>query len=143
MTDLDMLKRKVDNGATRAITQFFFDHELFLRFRDRCDAAGVTMPLIPGILPIEYFAKMRGFAKRCGASVPDWMEGAFDHAADAGAQELLSLSIASESCDSLTQDGAERLHIYTLNNPDLTHQLCQALGVEAQPMRLAAVGGCG
>lgn len=141
--DIEHLKRKEDAGATEAITQFFFDHEVFLRFRDRCAEAGIAMPIIPGILPIENFKKMKGFAARCGASVPDWMEGAFDHAEDAGAARLLSLSIASEICDSLRREGAERLHLYTLNEPDLTYQLCQALGVEATPARLAAVGGCG
>lgn len=141
--DVLHLKRKQDAGATEAITQFFFDHEVFLRFRDRCVTAGVNLPIIPGVLPIENFAKMRVFAGRCGASVPAWMAGAFDHAAKAGAEDLLSLSIASEICDALTKEGAERLHLYTLNNPDLTHQLCQALGVESRPMRLAAVGGCG
>ena len=85
---------------------------------------------------------MAKFAARCGATVPDWMATAYANADEAEAAELLSLSIAGEICDSLLREGAERLHIYTLNTPDLTYQLCQALGVEAQPTRLAAVGGC-
>lgn len=141
--DVEHLKRKQDAGATEAITQFFFDHETFLRFRDRCVAGGVTIPIIPGVLPIENFGKMKRFAARCAASVPVWMDTAFANAEEAGASDLLSLSIASELCEELLREGAGRLHIYTLNNPDLTYQLCQALGVEAQPMRLAAVGGCG
>ncbi|MEL7464296.1 MAG: methylenetetrahydrofolate reductase [NAD(P)H] [Pseudomonadota bacterium] len=141
--DVEHLKRKEDAGAAEAITQFFFDHETFLRFRDRCVAGGVTIPIIPGVLPIENFQKMKRFAARCAATVPLWMDTAFERAEEADASELLSLSIASEICDALLKEGAERLHLYTLNNPDLTYQLCQALGVEAQPMRLAAVGGCG
>lgn len=140
--DIEHLKRKFDAGAAEAITQFFFEHETFLRFRDRCVAAGIDKPIIPGLLPIENFTKMAGFAARCGAHVPDWMATAFSTAEDHDAAQLLSLSIASEIGDSLLREGAERLHIYTLNTPDLTYQLCQALGVEARPMKVAAEGGC-
>ncbi len=141
-SDIEHLKRKFDAGASEAITQFFFDHELFLRFRDRCAKAGIDKPVIPGLLPIENFQKMAGFAARCGATVPDWMETAYANAEDHDAAHLLSLSIASEMGDALIREGAERLHIYTLNLPDLTYQLCQALGVEARPMKIAAGGGC-
>lgn len=141
--DIEQLKRKEDAGATEAITQFFFEHEVFLRFRDKARAAGVTMPIIPGVLPIENFGKMARFAARCGATVPEWMATAYANAEAAEAAELLSLSIAGEICDALLKEGAERLHIYTLNTPDLTYQLCQALGVEAAATRIAAVGGCG
>ncbi|MEM7544543.1 MAG: methylenetetrahydrofolate reductase [NAD(P)H] [Pseudomonadota bacterium] len=139
--DVEHLKRKFDAGADDAITQFFFDTETFLRFRDRCEAAGITKPIIPGILPIENFGRMKGFAARCGATVPDWMETAFVNADEAGATELLSISIATEMCDVLMREGVEHLHLYTLNNPDLPYQVCQALGVETMPMRIAATAG--
>lgn len=140
--DVEHLKRKFEAGADDAITQFFFDTETFLRFRDRCDKAGITKPIIPGILPIENFGRMQGFAKRCGTSVPEWMGTAFANAEKAGATELLSISIATEMCDALVREGADHLHLYTLNNPDLPYQVCQALGVELMPMRVAAAGGC-
>lgn len=141
--DVEHLKRKFDAGASDAITQFFFDVETFLRFRDRCAAAGVDKPIIPGVLPIENYAKMRGFAAKCGATVPAWMDAAFENAKAADAEELLAVSIAAEMVDNLTREGADHVHLYTLNNPDLTHQLCQAVGVETTPMRIAAAGGCG
>lgn len=141
-SDVEHLKRKFDAGADDAITQFFFDVETFLRFRDRCDKAGITNPIIPGVLPIENFERMKGFAARCGATVPDWMPTAFENAAAADATELLSVSIASEMCDTLRREGAGHIHLYTLNNPDLPHQVCQALGVSTVPMRIAATGGC-
>ncbi|MFV0475759.1 MAG: methylenetetrahydrofolate reductase [NAD(P)H] [Pikeienuella sp.] len=141
--DIAHLKRKFDAGADDAITQFFFDTETFLRFRDRCAAAGIERPIIPGVLPIEDFARMAGFAARCGARVPDWMKTAYANAEAADAVELLSVSIAAEMCDRLRREGAGHIHIYTLNNPDLPYQVCQALGVEVRPMRIAATGGCG
>ncbi len=140
--DVEHLKRKFDAGADDAITQFFFDTDTFLRFRDRCDKAGITNPIIPGVLPIENFDRMKGFASRCGATVPDWMPTAFANAADAGASDLLSISIATEMCDTLRREGAGHIHLYTLNNPDLPHQVCQALGIATVPMRIAASGGC-
>ena len=140
--DIEALRKKCDAGATRAITQFFFDTDTFLRFRDRCDKAGIDKPVVPGILPIEDFAKMQGFAKRCGATVPDWMVTAYQRASESGAEELLSISIATEMCDTLGSEGVDHFHIYTLNNPDLPYQVCQALGVEQIPMRIAATAGC-
>ena len=140
--DVTYLKRKFDAGASDAITQFFFDVETFLRFRDRCAAAGIDKPIIPGVLPVENFARMRGFAERCGAVVPDWMGTAFENAKAAGAEDLLAISVAAEMIDNLSREGCDHVHLYTLNNPDITYQLCQAVGVETQPMRIAAVGGC-
>lgn len=140
--DVDHLKRKFDAGADDAITQFFFDIDTFLRFRDRCAAAGITKPIIPGVLPIENFSKMQGFAARCGATVPEWMSTAYANAEAADAVELLSVSIASEMCDTLRREGAGHIHLYTLNNPDLPYQVCQALGVETIPMSIAATAGC-
>lgn len=139
--DIDTLKRKLDAGASNAITQFFFDNEDFLRFRDACVRAGITAPVHPGILPVENFARMKNFAARCEARVPDWMEKAFANADTPEAAHLLSVSIAADQCDGLITEGVEHLHIYTLNNPDLTFDICRALGHVAAP--LAAAQGSG
>lgn len=141
--DIDNLKRKLDAGASEAITQFFFENATFLRFRDACAKAGITAPIVPGILPIENFAKMRRFAEGCGASVPAWLAQAFEHAETQEAAELLSISIAAEQCSKLMAEGVEHLHLYTLNNPDLPYQVCRAIGIDPRPMRVAAAGGCG
>ena len=138
--DIDNLKRKIDAGATDAITQFFFDNAVFLRFRDACAKAGITAPISPGVLPIENFDKMRRFAEGCGAGVPDWLARAFGNAADEDAARLLSVSIAAEQCADLLAEGVEHLHVYTLNNPDLPYDVCQAIGVEPQPAQRLAVG---
>ncbi|MBA3325735.1 MAG: methylenetetrahydrofolate reductase [NAD(P)H] [Rhodobacteraceae bacterium] len=138
--DLDNLKRKIDAGAANAITQFCFETEDFLRFRDACAAAGIAAPIIPGVLPVENFAKMANFARRCQAAVPDWMTKAFARAETEADAYLLSVSIACEQCDTLAVEGAEHLHVYTLNNPDLTFDVCRALGYEAAPLA-AAMGG--
>jgi methylenetetrahydrofolate reductase (NADPH) len=138
--DIDNLKRKIDAGASSAITQFFFDNEVFLRFRDACARAGIAAPIVPGILPVENFAKMVNFAARCRASVPAWMHKAY---ANAGTEEeayVLSVSIACEQCDDLMAEGVEHLHVYTLNNPDLSFDVCRALGYVAAPLAAAADG---
>lgn len=135
--DIDTLKAKQDAGADRALTQFFFENETFLRFRDRAVARGVTIPIIPGILPIENFEKMRGFAQRCGADVPDWMVQAYRNAQTQEDAELLSTAICSEQCDELRTEGVAHLHFYTLNNPDLTFNICRAIGIETAPLGIA------
>jgi len=139
--DIDMLKRKIDAGATDAITQFFFDNADFLRFRDACARAGVTATIMPGILPVENFDKMRRFAEGCGASVPDWMARAYANAQTADAARLLSVSIAVAQCDGLMAEGVEHLHLYTLNNPDLPYDVCHAIGIEPKADRIAVAGG--
>ena len=136
--DIDNLKRKLDAGASSAITQFFFDNEVFLRFRDACAKAGIAAPVRPGILPVENFAKMVNFAARCRASVPEWMHKAFANAATEEEAYVLSVSIAAEQCDELVDEGAEHLHVYTLNNPDLSFDVCRALGYVAAPLAAAA-----
>lgn len=136
--DIDNLKAKLDAGATRAITQFFFDNSHFLKFRDRAAKAGITAPIVPGILPIENFEKMSKFAKRCGTRVPDWMHDAFGNATSEVDKELLARSICAEQCDDLRAEGVGHLHFYTLNNPDLTYDVCRALGVEPGGLSLAA-----
>ncbi|MEM8788701.1 MAG: methylenetetrahydrofolate reductase, partial [Pseudomonadota bacterium] len=139
--DLDNLRRKADAGAKRAITQFFFDHEHFLRLRDRAAAAGIAIPLIPGILPIENFDRMARFAKACGTQVPGWMADAFANAADADQRTLLATALATEMGDILIAEGAEHLHFYTLNKPDLTFDITRALGVSPQPFAMAGRSG--
>ena len=139
--DIDQLKRKLDAGATGAITQLFFENETFYRFRDSCAAAGITAPIVPGILPIEDFEKTVRFADSCGATVPKWMFKAFGNADDDASHDLLSIAIATEQCDELMSNGVNDLHFYTLNKSELVFQVCRALGIEPQPAQLAA--GCG
>lgn len=127
--DVDWLKRKLDAGAAEGITQFFFETETFLRFRDRCDKAGITAPIVPGILPIENWKGMRNFALRCGANVPAWLDEAFDKAARDGREDLLATALCTEMCTDLLAEGVDKLHFYTLNRPELTRDVCHALGV--------------
>ncbi|MHA1529087.1 MAG: methylenetetrahydrofolate reductase [NAD(P)H] [Alphaproteobacteria bacterium] len=139
--DIDQLKRKLDAGATGAITQLFFENETFYRFRDACAAAGISAPIVPGILPIEDFDKTVRFADSCGATVPGWMFKAYGNAGDDASHDLLSVAVATEQCDELRSEGVEALHFYTLNKSELVFQVCRALGVEPEPARIAA--GCG
>ncbi len=127
--NIDYLKRKFDAGADEAITQFFFEAETFLRFRDACVKAGIDKPITPGILPIVNWASARGFAARCGTPVPDWVAQAFDTAERDGRQELLATSICTELCSDLLDEGVKDLHFYTLNRAELTRDVCRALGV--------------
>jgi len=136
-----MLKRKIDAGAADAITQFFFDNATFLRFRDACAKAGISATIMPGILPVENFEKMRRFAEGCGASVPDWMARAFANTQTEEEARLLSVSIATAQCTGLMAEGVAHLHLYTLNNPDLPYDVCQAIGVAPQADRVAMAGG--
>jgi methylenetetrahydrofolate reductase (NADPH) len=138
--DLDNLKAKIDAGASRAITQYFFDIELFLRFRDRAAAAGVTVPIVPGILPVTNFAQVKKFSAACGASIPDWMavhfEGLDD---DPDTRRLVAASIAAEQCRRLHANGVHEFHFYTLNRADLIVAICHLLGVRAKkPVAAAA-----
>eukprot|EP00903_Cladosiphon_okamuranus_P021225 g19498.t1 len=127
--DVEWLKRKLDAGAFEGITQFFFETETFLRFRDRCDKAGITAPIVPGILPIENWKGMRNFALRCGANVPAWMDEAFEKAGRDGREDLLATALCTEMCTDLLAEGVDKLHFYTLNRPELTRDVCHALGV--------------
>jgi methylenetetrahydrofolate reductase (NADPH) len=129
---VDHLKRKIDAGATSAITQFFFEAETFFRFRDACTAAGITVPIIPGILPIENWDGTRRFATRCGAVIPTWLDDAFDAATRDDREDLLSTALCTELCSDLIEGGACDLHFYTLNKPELTRDVCAALGVTPQ-----------
>lgn len=132
--DLDNLKRKLDAGATRAITQFFFDTDNFLRFRDKCVARGITAPIVPGILPIAKFRQMLNFATRAGASVPAWLHERFEGLDDdPETQRMLGASIAIEQVAALRRHGVDEFHFYTLNRAELTFAICYALGVRPQP----------
>jgi len=127
--DIAFLKRKFDAGATSAITQFFFEAETFFCFRDACVKAGIDAPIIPGILPIENWAGTQRFAQQCGAQVPTVIRDAFENATRDGTTDLLATAVATELCDDLLQGGVEHLHFYTLNRPELTRDICHALGV--------------
>ena len=131
--DLENLKRKIDAGADRAITQFLFDPELFLRFRDRCHAAGIDVSIVPGILPITRFPQLLRFAERCGASIPEWLQHRFDGLDDdPETRRLIAASVAIEQVQTLQRHGINEFHFYTLNRAELTYAICHALGVRPQ-----------
>jgi methylenetetrahydrofolate reductase (NADPH) len=128
--DLANLQRKVDAGAARAITQFFFETDVFLRYRDRCAAAGIGVPLVPGILPITRFPQLLRFAERCGASVPAWLRQRFDGLEDdAETRRMIAANVAIEQVQRLREHGVHEFHFYTLNRAELTYAICHALGL--------------
>lgn len=130
--DLDNLKAKLDAGADRAITQFFFDPAIFLRFRDRCAAAGISASLVPGILPITRFPQMLRFAERAGASVPSWLHKRFEGLEqDAETRRLIAAAFAIHQVELLSREGVDEFHFYTLNRAELTYAICHALGLRA------------
>ena len=136
--DLDNLKRKLDAGANRAITQFFFDVELFLSFRDRAAAAGITVPIVPGVLPVTNFAQLKRMAGTCGASIPSWMAAHFDGLDDdPDTRRLVATSLAAEQCRRLQANDVNEFHFYTLNRADLIVAICHLLGVRT-PRPVAA-----
>ena len=131
--DMENLRRKLDAGASRAITQFFFDVDIYLRFRDSCVAAGIDSVIVPGILPITRFPQLERFAKQCGASVPTWLHERFVGLNDdAETRKLIAASVAIEQARLLKQQGIDEFHFYTLNRSELTYAICHALGVRAQ-----------
>jgi methylenetetrahydrofolate reductase (NADPH) len=128
--DLENLKRKVDAGASRAITQFFFDTDVFLRYRDRCAAAGIRARLVPGILPITRFPQLLRFAERCGASVPVWLRERFDGLDDdPETRRMIAANVAIEQVQRLREHAVDEFHFYTLNRAELTYAICHALGL--------------
>ena len=136
--DLDTLKKKIDAGATRAITQFFYDNEAYLRFRDLTAAKGITVPIVPGILPITRFPQVTRFAKRCGATNPDWLEHRFDGLDDnPDTRKLISAAVAIEQVHALQRHGVDQFHFYTLNRSELTYAICHALGVRPHGKKAA------
>lgn len=128
--ELDNLKRKIDAGATRAITQFFFDNWAYLRFVDRARKAGITVPIVPGIMPVTNFAQMTKFAAMAGASVPRTMAPLFEGLEDdPETRKLVAVTVAADQCQKLADAGVTEFHFYTLNRADLTYALCHILGL--------------
>ncbi|MGB5756300.1 MAG: methylenetetrahydrofolate reductase [NAD(P)H] [Acidimicrobiales bacterium] len=128
--DLDRLKEKIDAGADRTITQFFYDNDDFLRFRDRCHEAGISVPIVAGIMPIGSFSKTSSFAARCGAKIPPWMPELFSGLEDAPEiHQLVSATVAAEQCRELAEQGVRNFHFYTMNRPELTAATCRILGI--------------
>ena len=131
--EITNLKAKLDAGADRAITQFFFDDDAFLRYRDRCAAAGITASIVPGILPITRFPQMFKMAQRCGARVPDWLAHRFDGLDDdPETRRMIAAAVAIEQVQRLERHGVHEFHFYTLNRSELTYAICHALGVRPQ-----------
>ena len=132
--DLDNLKRKIDAGASRAITQYFFGAETFLRFRDRARSAGIGVPLVPGIMPVTNFKQMVRFSQACGASVPAWLADLFEGLdGDPETRRLVAATVAAEQCRALQAAGVKEFHFYTLNRADLTFAICHILGLRPRP----------
>lgn len=133
IADLDNLRRKLDAGATRAITQFFFNVDTFLRFRDLCAAAGIESAIVPGILPITRFPQLQRFAEQCGASVPEWLCRRFDGLEDdPDTRKMIAANIAIEQVQRMQAEGINEFHFYTLNRSELTYAICHALGVRSK-----------
>jgi methylenetetrahydrofolate reductase (NADPH) len=128
--DLENLRRKAAAGARRAITQFFFDTDIFLRYRDRCASSGIHVALVPGILPITRFPQMLRFADRCGATVPAWLRRRFDGLDDdPETRRMIAANVAIEQVQRLREHGVNEFHFYTLNRAELTYAICHALGL--------------
>ena len=141
--DLDNLKRKLDAGASRAITQYFFDVDVYLRFLDRARAAGIGVPIVPGILPVTNFQQVLRFSAMCGASVPAWLAHLFEGLdEDVATRHMVAAINAAELCQQLRAYGVNEFHFYTLNRADLTFAISHILGLRAEPSRAAAAEGC-
>tara|TARA_R110002020_G_scaffold137805_2_gene307434 strand:- start:1901 stop:2815 length:915 start_codon:yes stop_codon:yes gene_type:complete len=129
-TDIDMLKRKVDAGATRAITQFFFDNDVYERYVERVRRAGIYVPIVPGILPIHNFGQVARFSKLCGASIPDWLARRFDGLEkDPETRALVASAVAAEQVNDLVERGIDDFHFYTMNRAQLVYAICHMLGL--------------
>ncbi len=128
--DLDMLEAKVDAGATRAITQFFFENDLYFRYLDRVRSRGIDVPVVPGILPVQNFKQTKNFAARCGASVPDWLARRFEGLdEDPATRKLIAAAVAAEQVLDLVDRGVTDFHFYTMNRADLVYAICHLLGL--------------
>ena len=131
--DLDNLKRKVDAGADRAITQFFFSADCFFRFQDEAAAAGLDVEIVPGILPVSNVATTRRFAQTCGAAIPGWLDELFEGLDDLpAARQLIAATVAAELCGQLYAGGVRHFHFYTLNRAELSYAICHLLGVRPE-----------
>ena len=132
--DLDVLKAKIDAGAARGISQFFFEAETFLRFRDAAAAAGIVIPIAPGIMPVTNFSGIVKMAAGCGAAVPFWLARMFDGLDDdPETRRLVAAAVTAELCARLAAEGVEEFHFYTLNRADLTLAICRILGIRPRP----------
>ena len=137
--DIDVLKAKVDAGASRAITQFFFDNDLYLRYLDRVHAAGITIPIVPGILPVQNFKQAKNFAQRAGATMPAWLEAKFDGLDDdSERRKLVAVAAAAEQVQKLFKHGVENFHFYTMNRADLVFAISRTLGIRPNAAQRAA-----
>ena len=137
--DIDMLEAKVDAGATRAITQFFFDNDLYFRYLDRVRARGISVPVVPGILPVQNFKQTRSFAQRCGASIPAWLADRFAGLdEDVATRKLIAAAVAAEQVLDLVDRGVRDFHFYTMNRADLVYAICHLLGLRPQANDAAA-----
>ena len=131
--DIEHLKRKIDAGADRAITQFFFSAECFFDFRDRVAAAGLDVEIVPGILPVTNVAQARKFAAQCGTAIPGWLDRMFEGLDERpAARQLVAATIAAELCGQLYSGGVRQFHFYTLNRAELAYAICHLLGVRAK-----------
>ncbi len=136
--DIEVLKAKVDAGATRAISQFFFDFDAFLRFHDAVRAAGITVPIVPGIMPVTNFGALKRMAGMCRTAVPDWLGNLFEGLDDdPDTRRLIAGSVAAETCARLEEEGFTDFHFYTLNRADLVYAICRVLGLR-EPAKEAA-----
>ncbi|MES2340965.1 MAG: methylenetetrahydrofolate reductase [NAD(P)H] [Pseudomonadota bacterium] len=137
--DIDVLKAKIDAGATRAISQFFYDIDGYLRFMDKVRAAGVTIPISPGIMPVSSFKGLKKMAGPVGITLPDWLGNLFEGLDDdPETRKLISASVAAEMCARLTEEGYSDFQFYTLNRPDLVYAICRVLGIREEPKEIAA-----
>ncbi len=137
--DIDVLKAKVDAGATRAITQFFFDNDLYFRYLDRVRAAGITIPIVPGILPVQNFKLAKNFAERAGATVPDWLAAKFEGLEDdADTRRLVAATVAAGQVQKLSKHGVQHFHFYTMNRADLVFAISHLLGIRPNSAQKAA-----
>jgi methylenetetrahydrofolate reductase (NADPH) len=137
--DIDMLEAKVDAGATRAITQFFFDNDLYFRYLDRVRARGIGIPIVPGILPVQNFKQASNFAKRAGASMPDWLAKKFEGLDDdPETRKLVAAAVAAGQVQKLAKHGVETFHFYTMNRADLVFAISHLLGIRPQAAQKAA-----
>ena len=137
--DVDALKAKIDAGATRAITQFFFENEIYLRFLDRVRAQGITIPIVPGIVPVQNFKQQANFARRAGATVPQWLADRFEGLDnDPATRRLIAAAVAAEQVLDLVDHGVEDFHFYTMNRADLVFAICHLLGLRTDAQKVAA-----
>jgi methylenetetrahydrofolate reductase (NADPH) len=134
--DIDALKAKVDCGADRAITQFFFDNDLYFRYLDRVRARGIDIPIVPGIVPVQNFKQTANFASKTGASVPDWLAARFEGLEnDVETRKLVAAAVAAEQVIDLVDRGVSEFHFYTMNRADLVYAICHLLGLRGQPQQ--------